>query len=148
MLDIIELVASLDVKMIRWLIAAAKRKFDFTYTELLLLWKIHKRSLVKISDLSTEVGMPPSTLTGVIDRFEKQGLIERIHDPKDRRSILVSKTPQLSILVEEWKNAVNADIEAFCSTLPEGFIEQFRQDLIILQQSLDRNEGLKHGRSD
>ncbi len=43
MFDIIELFAGLDVKMVRWLVSAAKKKYDFSISELIILWKIHRR---------------------------------------------------------------------------------------------------------
>jgi DNA-binding MarR family transcriptional regulator len=36
---------------------------------------------------------PPSTLTGLLDRLERRGLVERRPNPRDRRSTLVVPTP-------------------------------------------------------
>jgi DNA-binding MarR family transcriptional regulator len=35
---------------------------------------------------------PPSTLTGLLDRLERRGLVERRPNPRDRRSTLVALT--------------------------------------------------------
>lgn len=36
---------------------------------------------------------PPSTVTGLLDRLERRGLLERRPNPRDRRSTLVVLTP-------------------------------------------------------
>ena len=46
-----------------------------------------------VRDLVTATAQRPSTLTGVLDRLERRGLIERAANPADRRSVLVRLTP-------------------------------------------------------
>lgn len=148
MFEIIELVAGLDVKLVRWLVSSAKRTADFSTSELFILWKIHKNNSIKISDLSREIGISPSTLTGILDRFERKGYIERKHDSKDRRSVLLCETAKLDELVENWKSAVGIEIGQFCSTLPEGCIEALKNDLKVLQEYLDKyGEDKKNGKT-
>jgi MarR family transcriptional regulator, organic hydroperoxide resistance regulator len=45
-----------------------------------------------VRELVAATGQRPSTLTGVLDRLERRGLIERVAHPDDRRSILVRLT--------------------------------------------------------
>lgn len=42
--------------------------------------------------LGKTTGQRPSTLTGVLDRLERRGLVERRPNPADRRSTLVAPT--------------------------------------------------------
>jgi DNA-binding MarR family transcriptional regulator len=46
-----------------------------------------------VRELVTATGQRPSTLTGVLDRLERRGLVARVPHPRDRRSILVELTP-------------------------------------------------------
>jgi len=46
-----------------------------------------------VGELATRSGQRPSTLTGVLDRLEKRGLVERRPNPADRRSSLAVLTP-------------------------------------------------------
>jgi MarR family transcriptional regulator, organic hydroperoxide resistance regulator len=48
---------------------------------------------VSVRDLLAATAQRPSTLTGVLDRLERRGLIERAANPADRRSVLVRLTP-------------------------------------------------------
>ena len=46
-----------------------------------------------VRELVAATAQRPSTLTGVLDRLERRGLIERAANPADRRSVLVHLTP-------------------------------------------------------
>ncbi len=41
------------------------------------------------SALAKRAGVHPATVTGIIDRLEKGGWVERERDPKDRRAVIV-----------------------------------------------------------
>ncbi|HEX5617102.1 MAG TPA: MarR family transcriptional regulator [Solirubrobacteraceae bacterium] len=45
-----------------------------------------------VRELVAASGQRPSTLTGVLDRLERRGLVERGPHPDDRRSVLVALT--------------------------------------------------------
>ena len=47
-----------------------------------------------VRELVAATGQRPSTLTGVLDRLERRGLIERRPNPADRRSIAVHLTAE------------------------------------------------------
>ncbi len=46
-----------------------------------------------VRDLVATTAQRPSTLTGVLDRLERRGLLTRAANPADRRSVLVRLTP-------------------------------------------------------
>jgi DNA-binding MarR family transcriptional regulator len=46
-----------------------------------------------VADLQTATGQRPSTLTGVIDRLERRGLLARAVNARDRRSFVLELTP-------------------------------------------------------
>lgn len=47
---------------------------------------------MKFKELAKSVEIDGSTLTGILDRMERSGFIERRDDPEDRRSLLVFLT--------------------------------------------------------
>jgi MarR family transcriptional regulator, organic hydroperoxide resistance regulator len=47
----------------------------------------------RIGELVADTGQRPSTVTGILDRLERRGLVERQLDPGDRRSFRVALTP-------------------------------------------------------
>jgi DNA-binding MarR family transcriptional regulator len=45
-----------------------------------------------MSELAVQLGVPLSTMTGVVDQLEAKGLVERMDHPEDRRSFQVRLT--------------------------------------------------------
>lgn len=62
----------------------------------------NKKLLVK--DLSKLYHIPPSTLTGIIDRLENRGLIERLRTNMDRRAIELTVTQEGKTAVDNHRN--------------------------------------------
>lgn len=59
-------------------------------------------------DLLAMTMVSSGTMTNRIDQLEKAGLVERIHNPQDRRSVLISLTDRGFAIVEA---AVGAHVE-------------------------------------
>ncbi|MCF4007478.1 MarR family transcriptional regulator [Corynebacterium uropygiale] len=45
-------------------------------------------------DLAFFLGLDPSQVVGIVDHLEKEGLVRRVPDPKDKRSRLITATPK------------------------------------------------------
>jgi len=65
------------------------KNFDLTGPQSMLIGILGHHGKLKISDLSKKMGLSNSTVSGIIDRLETHGLIERIRDSIDRRVIMV-----------------------------------------------------------
>ena len=61
---------------------------------------IHQPGL-SLKDLSREVSLAHSTVSGIADRLEKRGLIERRPDPSDGRVARIYPTPPVMEFVRE-----------------------------------------------
>jgi DNA-binding MarR family transcriptional regulator len=55
-----------------------------------------------MSELSAMLGLAKSSLTGLVDRTERNGLVRREPDPRDSRAVRVALTRQGSKLAEEF----------------------------------------------
>ena len=58
----------------------------------------------KVVDLGRHAGLEPSTMTGLLDRMERDGLVSRVPDPDDRRAQrirLTSEGKQVQPVVEK-----------------------------------------------
>jgi DNA-binding MarR family transcriptional regulator len=73
-----------------------------------------------VRELVVATGQRPSTLTGVLDRLERRGLVERRPNPADRRSIAVHLTPEGLVAAD----AVAAAFAAVETRLPADEIRR------------------------
>ena len=86
------------------------------------------------SELAERVYLDSSTLTGIIDRLERDGLVERRQDPQDRRSIQVFLTPKAKKAgprVLELANELDASLR---QSFPKADMETFEGVLRALAE--------------
>ncbi|MEW6034463.1 MAG: MarR family transcriptional regulator [Chloroflexota bacterium] len=62
-------------------------KYGLTPSQLFVFSALWMEDGINFSDLASRVSIDVSTLTGIIDRMEREGFVERKPDPRDRRSI-------------------------------------------------------------
>lgn len=61
-----------------------------------------------VSELARVFGLKPSTLTSMLDRLEKARFIQRVSNPRDRRSYLVKLTRPGGRLADRIQDIVEA----------------------------------------
>jgi DNA-binding MarR family transcriptional regulator len=65
-------------------------RLDLKSTDLECLDFITRYGPLRPSDLARRAGLHPATMTGILDRLERSGWIDRGRDPSDRRGVVVS----------------------------------------------------------
>ena len=68
------------------------KEFGLTAPQSLVLRLLIKKGSLSSADLSRQMYVTPSNITGIIDRLEKKGLVERIRKHGDRRVALITPT--------------------------------------------------------
>jgi DNA-binding MarR family transcriptional regulator len=72
------------------------------------LRKADNRSLA-MADLAASMSVSPRNITGLVDHLEKDGLVERVPDPGDRRSVLARLSDTGVEKIESlWRDGMNA----------------------------------------
>jgi DNA-binding MarR family transcriptional regulator len=61
----------------------------------IVIGTLFKFGEMKITELSKKVNLSNSTISGIIDRLEKQGLVTRVRSQEDRRAVYVKITPKV-----------------------------------------------------
>jgi DNA-binding MarR family transcriptional regulator len=69
------------------------KHYGLTGPQSLVLRLLVKKGSLSSADLSRQMYVTPSNITGIIDRLEKKGLVERNRKPGDRRIALITLTP-------------------------------------------------------
>jgi DNA-binding MarR family transcriptional regulator len=119
---------------------------QLSMTEMMVLWTVGKRKICRASDLVDAIGVPASTLTGVLDRLESQHFLVRIADSHDRRSVQIQATETLDAFIKQRMAQMNEILRGAFSTIPEDRIRQLEADLQVILHQLEEEDGCaKHG---
>jgi len=92
---------------------------------------------ISIGELGERVSLDSSTLTGIIDRMERSGYVERQLNPQDRRSVLVfltTKAREVGPRILEFADELDASLRQQFS---EEEMDSFEQVLRALAEAPD-----------
>jgi len=89
---------------------------DLSLTQLRVLAILRDRQ-GSMSDLATYLGLDKSTISGLVDRAEKRGLLRRTQNPLDGRGVDVALTARGSELAERGAATVAQALSPLTETL-------------------------------
>ncbi|MFI5369795.1 MAG: MarR family transcriptional regulator, partial [Spirochaetia bacterium] len=119
------------------------QKEGLSITEMALLWKAHHTGACRATVLADELGVPPSTLTGMYDRLVEGGWLERDRDPDDRRAVVMRGTEKLGALVRTLKHDSSRALEKAFHSLPQNTRERLGGDLAAVLECLEQEESVQ-----
>src|ERR1700754_4466317 len=99
-------------------LAAAAAEQDLSLTQLRLLGILRDRQPLML-DLARVLGLEKSSVSGLIDRAAKRGLVERVDAAHDGRAVHVKITTEGRRVGRRLAKRVERDIEALAAPLPE-----------------------------
>jgi MarR family transcriptional regulator, organic hydroperoxide resistance regulator len=74
--------------------AAIAQEFELAPMQMQALMALHPGKALPMSALAGMLACDASNVTGIVDRLEARGLIERREDPSDRRVKMLAVTPE------------------------------------------------------
>jgi len=138
-LGLLELFWNVNRRILKRLSPIAQRE-GMSMTELVVLWKAHHAGARRVTSLADDLGVAPSTLTGVLDRLVDQGYLERDRDPDDRRAVVMKSTEKLGEMIRTLKQQSSRTLEKALRKLPPQARERLAADLASLLACLDEEE--------
>jgi MarR family transcriptional regulator, lower aerobic nicotinate degradation pathway regulator len=90
---------------------------DLSITQARLLGVLRDRRPT-MNELGKLLGLDKSSVSGLVDRAERRGLVTRIPSAEDRRAVLVSLTDHGRSLVSRAATGFGADVSAVLDLLP------------------------------
>ncbi len=88
-------------RVLRRPLEAEVARGDLTVPQSAVMQVVVRHDGVSLKELSREVSLAHSTVSGIVDRLEKRGLIERRSDPKDGRVSRIYPTAEVSEFVRD-----------------------------------------------
>ena len=108
---------------------------DLSLTQLRVLAILRDRRL-KMTELADYLGLDKSTMSGLVDRAERRGLLERLRHPSDGRAIDVRISPAGAELAER----VHARFAALLAPMTVALTAAEQRRLrALLERMLDRS---------
>lgn len=88
-------------------------------------------------DLSRLLLTDKSNVTGIVDRLERLNLVTRTTDPRDRRVILITLTPEGAQLRDRVKEQHEARIDALMSVVNDTNLRALLEYLYALSSNIE-----------
>jgi DNA-binding MarR family transcriptional regulator len=108
---------------------------DLSLTQLRVLAILRDRRL-KMTELADYLGLDKSTMTGLVDRAEKRGLLERVRNPSDGRAVDVRISPAGAQLAERLHARVARSLSPMIGALTRADQRRLRA---LLEDMLERD---------
>jgi DNA-binding MarR family transcriptional regulator len=102
---------------------------------------LSKEKTLKITDLSAKLSLCNSTVSGIVDRLEKQGMVERKRSEQDKRVVYVSIAPNFKERHHDFYKRLEENI---ANTMNKGTPEELDkifEGLDALKKLLGGHEG-------
>ena len=100
-----------------------------------------------MGELAEMLDITPRTVTGLVDNLERDGLVKRVDDPNDRRSVHAEITDQGRERVNAlWRETAGVQL-AMTRGLNEPELIQLRHLCLRLIQAMGAEEGKTHATS-
>jgi len=115
---------------------------DLSLTQLRVLAILRDRRL-RMTALADYLGLEKSTMTGLVDRAEKKGLLERAPNAGDGRAVDVFLSPGGAELAERLYAQVGRALSPMTSELDPGRQRQLQE---LLERMLGPHESASEGR--
>ncbi len=95
-----------------------------------------------LKDLSRELGLAHSTVSGIVDRLQKKGLVERQTDERDRRVTTVVASRQVQrFLREKWPALESHPLAEAIAGASEAERRAIARGVRTLRRALERSAG-------
>jgi DNA-binding MarR family transcriptional regulator len=112
------------------------REYGLTGPQLTVVKILEQLGDLSLSSLSSRIKAQNSTVTGIIDRMEREGLVKRERSEEDRRIVLIRLTPKGRKLAESIEVEPMEIFRQALASLPREDIEDLFRILGTLQNNV------------
>ncbi|TMC92009.1 MAG: MarR family transcriptional regulator [Chloroflexi bacterium] len=110
----VEALAALRIagKTLRMMQERWAEKHDLSEGRLGVMFRLFRVGDCPLGDLADELDSTPRNITGLVDHLERDGLVERVPDPQDRRSVRARLTAAGKQRIEAiWREGLEHQFE-------------------------------------
>ena len=113
----------------------ALQQYDITPSQYALLQCLHAQDGLTPSQLAQALRLDTSSISGVLSRLEKKGLIDRIYSQEDRRSVSIHLREEGKALWDQVDQVIEAANEKVTRGLDADHYAQFLDALSLIEHN-------------
>lgn len=98
-------------------------KGNVSFAQFFLLGYLAKEDYLTMTDISKKMGHSTAAATGLVDRLEKLGYVQRLHASDDRRKVMVQITRKGIDLVEKMREDIVENLVEVMADMDSGTTE-------------------------
>jgi DNA-binding MarR family transcriptional regulator len=122
-IDVVKLFFEVN-KSLKTMMKKSFEDFSITMPQGMVVGALIKNGEMKITELSGIMNLSNSTISGILDRLEKQELVVRRRSEEDRRTVYVKATPKFEEIHRGFQKKIE---ERFKDLLGEGTPEEINR---------------------
>ena len=107
-----------------------------TMPQMKVLMLLRGNGAMRVGVLARDLHVSTPTITGIVDRLVRQGMVERGDDPGDRRVVLNVLTPQGEALMERVQRRGDEELQRVVGALSAGEQAEIARSLKRLDEAL------------
>ena len=111
-------------------------KGSVSYAQFFLLGYLANEDYLTMTDISKKMGHSTAAATGLVDRLEKLGYVQRLHASDDRRKVMVQITRKGIEMVTRLRNSIADSITEIMAAQESGEEEAIQPIYSQLQEFL------------
>ena len=92
---------------------------NLSFPQFFLLTYLSSEDYLTMSAIAKKMGHSTAAATGLVDRLEKLGFVERVHAAEDRRKIMVRITEEGTELVKTMRGHIASELSSVMAELDE-----------------------------
>lgn len=116
-------------------------EFPITPPQFVALQWLQEEGDMTIGELSQRMYLACSTTTDLIDRMEKNELVERVKDEKDRRVVRIHLLEKGTVIIKDVINERQIYLEGVLSEMSPEEVLSIEQGMAALQEKMNQLKG-------
>jgi DNA-binding MarR family transcriptional regulator len=113
------------------------KSLELTAPQGMLVFMVNKHEVLKISEISEKMGLSNSTVSGIVDRLEKIGCVERHRSDVDRRVVQVKVTELMKGKINCHENTIELLMTNVLSEATKEELQEVKTGLEVLSRLME-----------
>lgn len=116
------------------------KEMNLTGPQGMLMGTLAHHGEMKVSELSEKLGLSNSTVSGILDRLENQGLVERTRSKEDRRVVYIKVTHEFRKHSEKHFEEINKVVEKMMDKATPEELDTILEGMETLRNVMERQK--------